>query len=67
MFTWVYKYRYWNAERQVESISRDMFTMDTIRSGLGMAIMESGIKVRDDQVDSNGRLKRDPMSAAGGT
>ncbi|MBC8021783.1 MAG: hypothetical protein H7Y14_01610 [Burkholderiales bacterium] len=67
MFTWVYKYRYWNAERQVESISRDMFTMDAIRSGLGMAIMESGIKVRDDQVDSNGRLKRDPMSATGGT
>ncbi len=64
MFTWVYKYRYWDADRQVEAISRDMFTIEAIRSGLGVAIMESGMKVREDHVDGNGRLKHGSVSAA---
>ena len=57
MFTWIYKYRYWDADKQEQAISRDMFTMDAIRAGLGTAIIESGTKVRSDMVDNNGRHK----------
>jgi hypothetical protein len=64
MFVWVYKYRYWDAERQEQAVSRDMFTIDTIRTGLGVAIMESGMKVRLEEVDDHGRLKRWSVSAA---
>ena len=66
MYVWVYRYRYWDAERLQQAVSRDMFTMDAIRAGLGNAILESGRKVRADQVDAHGRLKEDSLSAAGG-
>lgn len=66
MFTWVYKYQYWDADRQEHAESRDMFTMDAIRAGLGNAIMDSGRKVRADQVDTNGRLKEGSLSKASG-
>jgi hypothetical protein len=57
MYAWVYKYRYWDADRQEQAVSRDMFTMEAIRAGLGTAIMESGTKVLADAVDEHGRLK----------
>jgi hypothetical protein len=57
MFVWVYKYRYWDADKQEQVVSRDMFTMDAIRAGLGNAILESATKVRSDQVDDHGRMK----------
>ena len=66
MFTWVYKYRYWDADKQEQVVSRDMFTMDAIRAGLGTAITESGTKVRSELVDEHGRLKQGSMSAADG-
>ena len=64
MFTWVYKYRYWDADRQEQAVSHDMFTMDAIRAGLGTAIVESGTRVVSDQVDENGRLKLARVSAS---
>ena len=67
MFSWVYKYRYWDPEKQVQATSRDLFTMEAIRAGLGTVIIESGIKVRDDLIDGNGRLKmgREPVERTG--
>jgi hypothetical protein len=58
MFTWVYKYRYWNEDRQENAVSEEMFTLEAIRSGLGVAIIESGRKVRFNEVDEAGQLKR---------
>ncbi len=66
MFVWVYRYRYWDADRQEHADSRDLFTIDAIRAGLGIAIMESARRVRADQVDENGRLKEGALSAASG-
>ena len=57
MFTWVYKYRYWDEERQENAVSEDAFTMDAIRSGLGVPVVESGMKVRHQDVDDSGRFR----------
>jgi hypothetical protein len=67
MYSWVYKYRYWDADQHVQAVSRDLFTMEAIRAGLGTVIIESGIKVRDDLIDGNGRLKmgREPVERTG--
>jgi hypothetical protein len=62
MFTWVYKYRYWDADKQEQAVSRDMFTMDAIRAGLGTAIVESGTRVPSERVDENGRMTLGSMS-----
>ena len=64
MFVWVYHYRYWDAERQEQAVSQDMFTSDAIRAGLGVPIVESGRKVRLDEVDARGRLRAGAVSAA---
>ena len=58
MFTWVYKYRYWDEDLQENAVSEEMFTLEAIRSGLGVAIIESGRKVRFTEVDDAGQLKR---------
>ena len=57
MYSWVYKYRYWDPEKQVQAVSQDLFTMEAIRAGLGTVIIESGVKVRDELIDGNGRLR----------
>ena len=56
MFTWVYKYRYWDEDRGENAISQDAFTLEAIRSGLGVPIIESGIKVGHENVDDSGRF-----------
>jgi hypothetical protein len=58
MSTWVYKYRFWDEERQENAVSEEMFTIEAIRDGLGVAIMESGRKVGVNEVDGAGKLKR---------
>jgi hypothetical protein len=40
-----------------------MFTLDAIRAGLGTPLLASGLRVRADQVDANGRLKQGNISA----
>jgi len=60
MFIWVYKYRYWDPDLGALETSRNFFTLDAIRDGLGMAIIESGMKVAIDQVDERGQLKVPP-------
>ena len=68
MFTWVYKYRYWDEERGENAVSQDSFTLDAIRSGLGVPILESGMKVRQENVDDSGRFHAfrpdSPMASA---
>ena len=60
MFIWVYQYRYWDPDRNALATSQRFFTLDAIRDGLGMAIIESGMKVRIDEVDERGQLKVPP-------
>jgi hypothetical protein len=57
VFTWVYKYRYWDEERQKNAVSQDAFTMEAIRSGLGVPLVESGMRVRHQDVDDSGRFR----------
>jgi hypothetical protein len=58
VFTWVYKYRYWDEDRQENAMSEEAFTMDAIRSGLGVPVVESGQKVRTQDIDDSGRFRR---------
>lgn len=58
MDVWVYQYRYWDADAGQMAVSRDYFTLDAIRTGLGVPVVESGIKANSREVDDNGRLKR---------
>ena len=68
METWVYKYRYWDPELNQLATSEEFFTMEAIRSGLGMAIIESGVKVSMSDVDEHGRLRQGNVShSADGT
>ena len=60
MFIWVYQYRYWDPDLNALATSQRFFTLDAIRDGLGMAIIESGMKVRIDQIDDRGQLKIQP-------
>jgi hypothetical protein len=64
MLVWVYKYRYWDVDRQQPGTSVDMYTMEAIRAGLGVPVLESGMRVREDQLDEHGRLKKGALSAA---
>ncbi|HUQ29745.1 MAG TPA: hypothetical protein VM051_14210 [Usitatibacter sp.] len=59
---WVYRYRYWDDDRQEQVVSSDMFTLDAIRAGLGTPLLESGMRVRSDHVDANGRLMERALS-----
>ena len=63
MFAWVYKYRYWDEDRGEQLVSSGMFTLDAIRAGLGTPLLASGMRVRADQIDANGRLKDGSISA----
>ena len=57
-FMWVYKYRYWDEERQQNVVSEEMYTLEAIRAGLGIAVIDSGRKVPLQEVDEFGQLKR---------
>lgn len=65
MDTWVYKYRYWDPDLNQLGTSEELFTMDAIRAGLGMAIIESGVKVSMSEVDEHGRLRSGSVSHSG--
>ena len=63
MHVWVYKYRHWDEDLGEQVVSRDMFTMEAIRTGLGTPMFETAMRVREDQVDGNGRLKNEALRA----
>ena len=50
----VYRYRYWSPETNEMVESKRMATLDAIKKGLGVAIIESGTKVPVDRVDNAG-------------
>jgi len=53
----VYRYRFWDPARNALETSADFFTLEAIRAGLGMAIIESGMKVARVDVDEHGRFR----------
>ena len=56
MDVWVYRYRFWDSEREANVVSRDYFTIEAIRSGLGVPLMETAMKVRFADLDDSGRF-----------
>jgi len=54
---WVYRYRYWDpASNEMVTASREA-TLDAIRNGLGVPLVESGRKVGLQAIDRQGRVK----------
>lgn len=56
MEIWVYRYRYWDPDRNENGVSREYFTIEAIRAGLGIPLIESGMKVRLRDLDDSGRF-----------
>ena len=57
MDIWVYRYRYWDEDRNENIMSRDYFTIDAIRAGLGIPLIDSGMKVQLRDLDDSGRFR----------
>lgn len=54
---WVYRYRFWDpASNEMVTASREA-TLDAIRNGLGVPLVESGRKVGVHAIDRQGRVK----------
>jgi hypothetical protein len=53
----VYQYRHWNPSANVMEVSKDMATLDAIKSGLGIPMSETGLKVTRGQIDGAGRYR----------
>ena len=54
---WVYRYRYWDpARNEMMTASREA-TLDAIKSGLGVPVVESGRKVPMRTIDRQGRVQ----------
>jgi hypothetical protein len=51
----VYLYRHWDSDRGEMVVSQNRATLEAIKSGLGMALTESGIKVPRTDLDRLGR------------
>ncbi len=54
-FVLVYRYSRWDSDRGENIQSKDMFTLDAIKDGLGTPMTETGIKVLRSAVDAHGR------------
>lgn len=61
-FVVVYRYRYWDEERQEMRISEEYATLDAIKDGLGIVDTESGRKVARPELDRSGRYR--PLAVA---
>ena len=57
MDVWVYRYRSWNSDREENDTSKEYFTIEAIRSGLGIPLMETAMKVRFADLDDSGRFR----------
>lgn len=53
---WVYQYRYWDAAADTFVLSRDWATLDAIKNGLGIAVLETARKVPARMVKQNGHV-----------
>jgi hypothetical protein len=60
-FVVVYRYHYWDEEQHQMVVSPREATLECIRNGLGIAIVESGRKVHFSQLDEHGRVV-DPVA-----
>jgi len=53
---WVYRYRYWDPRwNEMVTATREA-TLDAIRNGLGVPIVESGRKAQLSDLDGHGRV-----------
>lgn len=55
-FVVVYRYHYWDEDQHQMVTSKGEATLECIKDGLGMALIESGRKVPRSAVDGLGRL-----------
>jgi len=62
---WVYLYTYWDAaDAKQERTSEQYATLETIKMGLGIADLASGIKVNQLEVVEGMYVPRQPEAAA---
>ena len=54
---WVYKYRYWDPKSNEMVTAGREATLDAIKNGLGIPVVESGRKVALSDLDRQGRVQ----------
>jgi hypothetical protein len=54
---WVYRYRYWDPEKDDVVVSESMATLDAIKSGLGIPVHNTALRVPACDVDEHGRYR----------
>jgi hypothetical protein len=59
-FVVVYHYHYWDEERRQMVVSQREATLQCIKDGLGIPIIESGRKVSLTELDGHGRVMAAP-------
>ncbi len=60
----VYRYQHWDEESRAMVVSSSMATLETIRNGLGMPLIETGQRVSRKALDIHGRLMIKPTRSA---
>jgi hypothetical protein len=65
-YVMVYRYRYWDEDREQHIESKWEATLECINSGLGTAIVESGRQVPRTSLDQSGRMITPELSGATG-
>lgn len=61
---WVYQYKYWDNRREELVASDYAATLDAIKSGLGIPILTSGLKVHRHQLEQGRRIRLSPQRAS---
>lgn len=56
---WVYRYRYWDPKSNEMVTAGREATLDAIRNGLGVPVIESGRKAAVSDLDAHGRVQDD--------
>jgi hypothetical protein len=51
---WVYRYRYWNPSPDHFVTSDRLATLDAIKDGLGIPVLESGMRISRNYLDERG-------------
>ena len=57
---WVYRYRYWDPRANEMVTATREATLEAIKSGLGVPVVESGRKAHHSDLDGHGRVMADP-------
>ena len=51
---WVYRYRYWDPSPDHFIVSNRLATLEAIKNGLGIPVLESGMRISRTYIDERG-------------